>query len=389
MRHPGQPAYPSPPIGPSPGFLSLLLALMTALAAASQTTPSQDDVDRIQRECLRAYTPEMLAGLTSGAEAEIPAEVEAVPEEQEEFLDQVLMLEKGRFYPFLLEDLLSAFELYLKPGVRFLDLGSGDGRVVFLAALLGADASGIEYDKQMFQTSRRALQALEDLLERDRVHLKRGDFFKSSWSGYDVIFYFDLTSFEQNRLRKKIAAELDPGARLLVGHQRSAFPGLQLETTFESIHVYRQPEMSEHDPTFKDRCYKEVVDLHRFFQDWFNATLEPTEESFARFADVLAPGFTMIGPDAQTTRRAVLLERLRGAYGRWRGPESEEPGTGSIRIENLRLQLIEGPLALVVYDERHEVRGEVRVRRSTALFRLVHGTPNGVEWYHVHETWLP
>jgi len=368
------------------GFLASLLALLTAAAAA---TPSQEDVDRIQRECLRAYKPEQLAGLTSGHETEIPAEVDADPEQQTYFLDDLLRLEKGRFLPFQLEDLTSAFELYVKPGVRFLDLGSGDGRVVFLAALLGADASGIEYDKEVFQTSRRALRSLEGLVDSERVHLKRGDFFKSSWSGYDVVFYFDLSSFEQHRLRKKIAAELDPGARLLVGHQRSEFPGLQLETTFDSIHVYRQPEMREHDPTFKDRCFQEVAELHDFFQDWFNATVEPTEESFARVADVIAAGFTLIGPDAKVTRRAALLDRLRQGHGRWREPGSKEPGTGSIRIDHVRLHLIEGPLAVVVYDERHDVRGEVRVRRTTALFRLVHGTPNGVEWYHVHETWIP
>lgn len=366
-----------------------LLAFFLTAAVASAATPSQADVDRIQRECLRAYTPEQLAGLTSGHVTEIPAEVEADPEQQTYFLDDLLQLEKGRFLPFQLEDLLSAFELYVKPGSHFLDLGSGDGRVVFLAALLGADASGIEYNKEIFRTSRRALQALEGLVDADRVHLKRGDFFKSSWSGYDVVFYFDLSSFEQGRLRKKIAAELDPGARLLVGHQRSEFPGLELETTFESIHVYRKPEVREHDPTFKDRCFREVAELHGFFQDWFNAAVEPTEESFARVADVIASGFTLIGPDATMTRRAALLERLRRGYGRWREPGSEEPGTGSIRIERLRLFLIEGPLAVVVYDERQDVRGEVSVRRTTALFRLVHGTPNGVEWYHVQETWLP
>lgn len=366
-----------------------LAAFLLTAAGAGAAAPSREDLDRIERECLRAYTPEQLSGLTSGHVTEIPAEVDAEPEEQTYFLDDLLHLEKGRFLPFPLEDLQSAFELYVKPGVRFLDLGSGDGRVVFLAALLGADSHGIEYDKEIFKTSRRALGALEGFVDPQRVHLKRGDFFRSSWSGYDVVFYFDLSSFEQGRLRKKIAAELDPGARLLVGYQRSEFPGLELETTFEGIHVYRKPEVREHDPTFKDRCFREVVELHGFFQDWFNGAIEAGDESFARASEVIASGFTRIGPDAEVDRRPALLENLRKSYGRWREPGSEEPGTGSIRIDHIRLRLIEGPLAVVVYDERQEVRGKLRVRRTTALFRLVHGTPNGVEWYHLHETWVP
>ncbi len=177
--------------------------------------------------------------MASGAR-EIPSGVDADPEAQMQFLDKEIPLDKGLFYPILLEDLLPAFERYVTEGARFLDLGSGDGRVLFMANLLGAEAVGIEYDKRMVKISRRAQKALKDLVDPGRVRVVRGDFFASSWSGYDVIYYFDLSSFEQERVRQKLKRELDPGARLIVGYEQAPFPGLELEA--------RIPEVEARDP---------------------------------------------------------------------------------------------------------------------------------------------
>ncbi len=39
---------------------------------------------------------------------------------------------------------------------------------------------------------------------------------------------------------------------------------------------------------------------------------------------------------------------------------------------------------------RHQARsGETTGRRASAHLRRKDGTPNGVEWLHLHETWLP
>lgn len=212
----------------------------------------QDVLDRIQRECLRAYPPELLAEMASGAQ-EIPTAVETDPKAQMKFLSKEVPLDKGLFYPILLEDLLPAFERYVTPGVRFLDLGSGDGRVLFMANALGARATGIEYDQAMVRVSRKAKKALRDLIDPGRVKIRRGDFFESSWSGYGVIYYFDLSSFEQERVRQKLAREMDPGAVLLVGHEQAPFPGLELETAYPSLEsrhpevkVYRQAAEAAH-----------------------------------------------------------------------------------------------------------------------------------------------
>lgn len=193
--------------------------------------------------------------MASGAR-EIPEDVDADPEAQMQFLDKEIPLDKGLFYPILLEDMLPAFERYVSPEARFLDLGSGDGRVVFMANVLGADAVGIEYDKQMVKISRKAAKALGDLIDPKRTRIVRSDFFKSTWSGYDVIFFFDLSSFEPERVRQKLQHEMDPGAILIVGFEQAPFPGLEVverdRPSHPTITVYRQsaavpPEAGQRD----------------------------------------------------------------------------------------------------------------------------------------------
>ena len=232
----------------------LTVSLSASPAIAEKIQP--ETLERIQRECLRLYPPDLLAKMASGAR-EIPAQVDADPEAQMQFLDKEIPLGKGLFYPILLEDMLPAFERYVAPSPpgeghmqhrRFLDLGSGDGRVVFMAAALGADAVGIEYDKQLVKISRRAGKALRDVVDPKRTQILRGDFFESSWSGYDVIFFFDLSSFEPERVRQKLQQEMDPGAILIVGFEQSPFPGLELverdRPSHPAITVYRQPTES-------------------------------------------------------------------------------------------------------------------------------------------------
>ncbi len=229
-------------------LLPLLLALLLAVASQGSPAPGsrQETLDRIERECLRAYPADLLAAMASGAR-EIPPEVDADPEAQQQFLDQEVPLDKGLFYPISLEVMLPAFERHVTPGVRFLDLGSGDGRVLFLANVLGADAVGIEYDKQMVKISRRARKALRDLVDRDRLRVVRDDFFEHSWSPYDVVFYFDQSSFAQDRVRHKLRREMAAGAVLLIGHEQAPFPGFELVTSYPEgrrthpdVKVYRR-----------------------------------------------------------------------------------------------------------------------------------------------------
>ena len=205
--------------------------------------PLSDDeltaaVERIQRECLRAYPPEMLATMTQGT-AEVPAEVDDDPESQMQFLSKELELEKGLFYPSLLEELTPMLRRVVEPGDRFLDLGSGDGRVVFFASLLGARATGIEYDPEMVAVHQRAAQTLDDLVDAEQVEVIEGDFFLHPWGEYDVVFYFDQSSFHQGKVREKLRREMGPEALLVVGHEQEPFEGFELLEDERPMKLYR------------------------------------------------------------------------------------------------------------------------------------------------------
>ena len=347
-----------------------LLVSLTCAAASARVDP--EILEQIEDACLRAYTPQMMAAML--AEDVSQEDLESKP--QEEILEDFLLLDKGRFYPAFLKDFFDAFEAYVKPGTRFLDLGSGDGRMVFLAAALGAEAVGIEYDPEVFAVGERALAALDGVIDVGQVELIEGDFFDQLWTGYDVIFYYDLSSFEQNRLRKKIAFELDPGAFFFVGNQREPFPGLELVTTFDSFHVYRQPGEMPHAAGFEKIVRTEILEFHQALEDWRNG--KATDADFDRLTAALGRGFARLDPDGRTVHRAGYVERLRGERGAW------SANGGRLRVESLRLRLLDGPVAVVTFVLR-EVSGDVTGTTSnTAILRLRHETPNGVEWYHLH-----
>jgi hypothetical protein len=54
------------------------------------------------------------------------------------------------------------------------------------------------------------------------------------------------------------------------------------------------------------------------------------------------------------------------------------------------LRYTQGGLTVATYEawQRH-ADGTVTGRLSTVVFRDQAGTPNGLVWAHVHETWLP
>jgi hypothetical protein len=128
-------------------------------------------------------------------------------------------------------------------------------------------------------------------------------------------------------------------------------------------------------------CRTEIEEVHRFFQEWFAGRLP--REAFDR-VDVLAEDFRIVWPDGSLTTRVELLERLQSAY----GSRAEAPLT--IEIDRIELREVGPALWLATYEEWHGSETERQGRLSSAVLRLkAEGTPHGVEWLHVHETWLP
>lgn len=101
------------------------------------------------------------------------------------------------------------FELFEKMGLgkykSFIDLGSGDGKVVLIASLF-TKAAGIEFDKELHD------KAVEI---RDRIGIKAelscGDFLKADISKYDLVFINPDKSFHkgvEEMLREKLRGAL-------------------------------------------------------------------------------------------------------------------------------------------------------------------------------------
>jgi SAM-dependent methyltransferase len=95
------------------------------------------------------------------------------------------------------------------------DLGSGDGRIVILAAQkYGARGVGIELDPRLVATSQQVAREAE---VADRVRFVVGDLFESDISEATVVTLY-LSYSVNRRLKPKLLRELRPGTRV-VSHQ--------------------------------------------------------------------------------------------------------------------------------------------------------------------------
>ena len=129
----------------------------------------------------------------------------------------------------------------------------------------------------------------------------------------------------------------------------------------------------------ESHCRKEVIELHEFFQQWFMGELPQTDEAFDRVASVMADEFHIVSPTGQVMQRDTILEAVRAAHA---------SGPVKIWIKNHTHRFTIGDVALVTYEEWQTKGEESRGRLSSALFRVKPGTPNDLQWLHVHETWL-
>ena len=103
----------------------------------------------------------------------------------------------------------------VKPDDIVYDLGSGDGRIVILAAQkYGARGVGIELDPRLVETSR---QVARDAEVADRVKFVVGDLFEADISDATVVTLY-LSYSVNRRLKPKLLRELRPGTRV-VSHQ--------------------------------------------------------------------------------------------------------------------------------------------------------------------------
>jgi len=90
---------------------------------------------------------------------------------------------------------------------KFLDLGSGDGRIVLLASLFGVDSHGIEFDDWLIKNSL-LIKHRMDSDSFDKAKFIHGNFMDHNISKYPCIFISPDKPFYRKGLERKIKSEL-------------------------------------------------------------------------------------------------------------------------------------------------------------------------------------
>jgi len=129
-----------------------------------------------------------------------------------------------------------------------------------------------------------------------------------------------------------------------------------------------------------ENCKKEIITLHRFFEEWFKGNLPDDEKTFSRITGVLDDEFLIVSPDGNITDKPGLTAGLKMAHSRW--------DTGTIQIKNINGRYISGDICLLMYEEWQTTPEETTTRLSSALFQKEENAFNGVKWIHLHETWI-
>jgi len=135
--------------------------------------------------------------------------------------------------------------------------------------------------------------------------------------------------------------------------------------------------------TISDDAEREVRAFHEFLEDWLTGRLP--EDDGDRADAVIPDDFEILSPTGERRSGSTLRADLRGA----RGAFADSDPAFEIRIGSFRRRDERERTCLVTYEEWQRVDGEWDGRVSSALFRRADDAPNGVEWVHLHETWLP
>jgi 16S rRNA A1518/A1519 N6-dimethyltransferase RsmA/KsgA/DIM1 with predicted DNA glycosylase/AP lyase activity len=100
----------------------------------------------------------------------------------------------------------------LKPGEKMIDLGSGDGRIVIMAAQkFHAYATGIELDKDLCKQS---LERIRKLGLEKNASIINGDILKQDYSSADLITVYLLPN-SNDKVQPLLERELKKGARVV------------------------------------------------------------------------------------------------------------------------------------------------------------------------------
>jgi len=100
----------------------------------------------------------------------------------------------------------------LKAGEKMFDLGSGDGRIVIMAAQkFDADATGVELDNDLWRQSSDKIRTLGLTKTARIIH---GDVLKQDYSSADLITVY-LLPLSNDKMRPVLEKQLKKGTRIV------------------------------------------------------------------------------------------------------------------------------------------------------------------------------
>lgn len=100
----------------------------------------------------------------------------------------------------------------LKPGEKMFDLGSGDGRIVIIAARkYKADATGVEFDSSLVKQSSQRIKSLGLATSARIIH---GDLLKQDYSSADLLTVY-LLPVGNEKVTPMLEKQLKKGTRIV------------------------------------------------------------------------------------------------------------------------------------------------------------------------------
>jgi len=129
-------------------------------------------------------------------------------------------------------EVMIAFSHIKKKGAIVYDLGSGDGRLLFLAAKEGAYAIGLEINPFLVLLTK--IRILFSPYRR-RIRVRWKNFWHANISDADVIFFY-LIPWRMDKLKDMLQKQLKPGT--LIVSNSFIFPGWKILQQDSPTHVY-------------------------------------------------------------------------------------------------------------------------------------------------------
>ena len=130
---------------------------------------------------------------------------------------------------------------------------------------------------------------------------------------------------------------------------------------------------------FAGRMQREVSELHRFFEHWFNGSLAKTDQQFARLRRSWQEPFALRDPSGELLSATRLVDEVHSQHGAFPGLRIE---VGEFKVSTPT----DGPPGLVGYEERHSDGNAIDRRLCVARFIEDDAAPNGVRWISLDET---